>query len=367
MTDRIVRGCPWSAGAGHIPVTGQEDRSARTGGWDRRWHWAVVDPAAPLTGPRRPDTFLCTPPAAMAPPAPKPHKTAAMKKATSFLRLTRPEFLLGGIVLYWMGTRAGGDLSAGRYLLGQALVTSIQLVAQYANEFFDIDADTAHDNRTWFSGGSGVLATGRLEPIVAWRAAMIAGLASIAVMIAAIPVDWRLTAVGAVALAGSWWYSAPPPRLVAGGYGELATAVIVGALVPLTGALAAGDIDRALLVSFAAPTTLVSLALLLAVHAPDASSDAAVGKKTLFVRLGGARSILVHRGVAAASVISIVGMAAWRPPWSTLLALPGALVLAVSAVLMAPHPHGMRARWLTVTAVAPVVLVALGFGLGTVV
>ncbi|MBT8217547.1 MAG: prenyltransferase [Acidimicrobiia bacterium] len=288
-----------------------------------------------------------------------------MKKAVSFLRLTRAEFLLGGIALFWLGTRAGGDISIGRYLLGQGLVTSIQLVAQYANEYFDLDADTAHDNRTWFSGGSGVLAAGRLGPIVAKRAAQVAAAMAVLIAVAALAIDWRLTAIGAIALVGSWWYSAPPVRLVASGFGELTTAIVVGGLVPLTGAVAAGDIQARLLTSFVAPTCLVTFALLMAVHAPDADSDARVGKRTLTVRLGLARSAQLHRAVSIAAIASIFLLAAWRPDWSTGLAVPGAALLMTSTMLISPHPSGTRANLLTFAAVASLVAVSLGFGLGT--
>ena len=47
--------------------------------------------------------------------------------------------------------------------LGQLLVTSIQLMTHYANEYYDYDVDAAvGPARTPFSGGSGVLVGGQV-------------------------------------------------------------------------------------------------------------------------------------------------------------------------------------------------------------
>lgn len=251
------------------------------------------------------------------------------------------------------------------YLVGQGLVTSIQLVAQYANEYFDLEADSAHTNRTWFSGGSGVLAAGRLTPIVALRAAAVAAAVATGFLLAAVAIDWRLGVVGLIALAGSWWYSAPPARLVGSGLGEFTTTVIVGGLTPLAGALTAGDVDWRLLLSFVVPSGLTTMALLLAVHAPDIASDAAVGKRTLPVRLGEGRSALLHRSTVVATLAAVGLLAPWRPGCSTVLGLVAVPALAATAFLVYPIPHGVRAHLLTFSAVASLTLLALGLGFGT--
>ncbi len=56
----------------------------------------------------------------------------------AFLVLTRPFFLLGGVLLYLLGVTfalAGGiPFQLGYFVLGQLLVTSVQLMVHYANE-----------------------------------------------------------------------------------------------------------------------------------------------------------------------------------------------------------------------------------------
>ena len=77
--------------------------------------------------------------------------------------------MLGGFLLYALGAAAavqmGITINWAVYLLGQVVVTSIQLMGQYLNEYYDIEVDRLMaNNRTWFSGGSGVLSAGGISP-----------------------------------------------------------------------------------------------------------------------------------------------------------------------------------------------------------
>ena len=97
----------------------------------------------------------------------------------------------------------------------QAAVTSLQLMTHYANDYFDRDAD-ARAQRTPFSGGSGALVDGSLDPAVAWRAALVcllAGLSAAALLLAAGRPGSAALLIAIAALA--WAYSAPPLRLLA--------------------------------------------------------------------------------------------------------------------------------------------------------
>src|SRR5512139_3915247 len=97
------------------------------------------------------------------------------RKIWAFVKLTRPMFLGGAVLLYLLGAALawtqGAAINWARLLLGQLLVTSIQLTTHYANEYYDYDVDAAIGSaRTPFSGGSGVLVTGQLDRSVALHA-----------------------------------------------------------------------------------------------------------------------------------------------------------------------------------------------------
>src|SRR5262245_35998443 len=59
----------------------------------------------------------------------------------AFVRLGRPLFLGGGFVLYGLGAAVaaahGVRLNVALYALGQAVVTALQLMTHYANDYFD--------------------------------------------------------------------------------------------------------------------------------------------------------------------------------------------------------------------------------------
>ena len=230
-----------------------------------------------------------------------------MRWLAAFVRLGRPQFLVGGFLLYALGAAVavvnGAVLAIGPYLLGQAAVTAIQLMTHYANDYFDVAADRANLTPTQWSGGSRVLVGGVLSPRVALRAAQLLALVGAALVVTIFLRGGRATALAlAVALALAWAYSAPPFRLHSRGLGELTTAVVVTGLTPLSGFL-----EQRGALAGAAPLLLAQLplmglqfAMLLAIEFPDAAGDAAVGKRTLVVRLGGARAAALYRAVLVA-------------------------------------------------------------------
>ncbi|HJZ45880.1 MAG TPA: prenyltransferase [Roseiflexaceae bacterium] len=218
----------------------------------------------------------------------------------SVLRMGRPHFLLGGLLLYWLGVTMalsrGVPLNVWALLWGQAAVTAIQLMTHYNNDYFDFAADLANASPTHWSGGSRVLPKGLLEPGVAlWIAiALAASALGIALVLALMVRPGVLTfLLIAVALLLAWSYSAPPLRLHSRGVGELSTALVVTGMTPLVGFyLQTGQLGLALL--GVVPLCCMQFAMLLIIEFPDAVGDAAVGKRTLVVRLGGASAARLH-------------------------------------------------------------------------
>ena len=250
----------------------------------------------------------------------------------AFVRLGRPQFLIGGFLLHGLGAAVavagGAPFFLRGFVLGQAAVTCIQLMTHYANDFFDVAADQANATPTRWSGGSRVLATAALSPVVAWHAARV--LLLLAVVLIGVVAKrggagggWAAVALtGALALA--WAYSAPPLRLHSRGLGELTTAVVVTGLVPVVGFVvqAGGLHGAAPLWCAIAPLFGLQFCMLLAVEFPDAVGDAATGKRTLVVRLGGRGAAALYR----ACLVAIYGAL----PALSLLAMPPLAALAAS-------------------------------------
>jgi 1,4-dihydroxy-2-naphthoate octaprenyltransferase len=235
----------------------------------------------------------------------------------AFVKLGRPHFLVGGFTLYGLGAAlavAGGAVLAPvRYALGQAVVTATQLGTHYANDYFDLAADRANATPTRWSGGSRVLPGGALDPRLALVAAVaLYGAAVGAALALAVSVSGG-GAVLALALAMitlAWAYSAPPLRLCARGLGEATTAAVVTVLVPLFGyRLQAGGVGPAIGLAVLVPAAL-QFAMLLAIEFPDAAGDAAVGKRTLVVRLGAPAAARLYAAVTIAA-FGVLPICAW--------------------------------------------------------
>ncbi|MEO6600636.1 MAG: prenyltransferase [Polyangiaceae bacterium] len=251
----------------------------------------------------------------------------------AFVKLGRPKFLVGGLLLYGLGTAlaalAGAPTDWPRYVWGQAIVSTTQLMTHYANDFFDLDADRANSTPTRWSGGSRILPSGQIAPRVALTAALVLGACALllAVLIAAcvhgapliLPLSLSIILL-------SWAYSAPPLRLLSRGLGELTTALVVTLLTPMLGFyLQSGAFARLPLLA-CLPLCGLQFGMLLTIELPDAASDAALGKRTLVVRRGAEWGARCGAGVVVVSFCVL--------PLFVRFGLPSPI--AVAAAVLAP-------------------------------
>ncbi len=281
----------------------------------------------------------------------------------SFLKLTRPIFLLGAAALYALGiaiaASQGAAIDLTRVLLGQWMVTAIQLTTQYANEYYDLETDRmVAGNRTLFSGGSGVLAAGELSPRTALIAARICGTVAIIAIGLVATVSPPVALIGIVALLAGWFYSAPPLALMSSGWGELSASLVVAVLTPLTGfVLQTGRIDPAVFV-ISLPLVLIHIAMLIAFEFSDFEGDRATGKNTLAVRLGKSRAAQLHNALILGACAALLAYSVnWDAARWTWLALPLA-AWQIGGVAWRARRGWTQMQLLTVGAVALFVFAA---------
>jgi 1,4-dihydroxy-2-naphthoate octaprenyltransferase len=279
---------------------------------------------------------------------------------------TRPAFLLVTLTAVLLGLAcAAADgvhiapLSAGLTLLF-ALVAHAG--ANAINDYYDRDNDAGNIERVYpFTGGSRFIQRGLLTP----RATAWLGYGLLLLVVpAGLWLTWHAGAgllwIGLAGLLIGWGYSAPPLALASRGLGELAIVggwllVVVGSDYVQRGAFAPlpwqAGCGYALLVAN----------LLYINQFPDATADAAAGKRTLVVRLGRRRARLGFIVIAALSALCVpLGVACAVLPAPTFLAwlslpfsiaaarglwhhaeTPARLAPAIKAALAAAQVYGL--------------------------
>lgn len=239
-------------------------------------------------------------------PGPRPTtqlhpKNMTLRNLRLFIQLSRPIFLIGAALFFALGVGIADYLGVyvdwGLYVLGQAWVTMLQLSTHYLNEYYDAPSDAGNRNRTFFSGGSGAIGEGKLSPITALIAAAttLTITASLTViLLQRVPISPLLVFIMVMSFLGAFFYSVPPVKLAASGYGELTTSILVANLIPAFAfVLQFGDLHRLVAMS-TFPLTALHLAMMLTFEFPDYATDIKFEKFTLLVRMGWERGMTFH-------------------------------------------------------------------------
>ncbi|GAA1460649.1 1,4-dihydroxy-2-naphthoate polyprenyltransferase [Williamsia maris] len=235
----------------------------------------------------------------------------------------RPRTFPNAIAPVLAGTGAAawlGDALWWKALL--ALVVSVSLIVgvNFANDYSDGIRGTDDDR----VGPMRLVGSKAASPHSVRNAAFTAfAIAGVSGVVLSLTSAWWLILVGAVCIAGAWFYTGGKNPYGYAGFGEVAVFVFFG-LVGVLGTqfVQAGEIDWVGFVSAVAVGSYSS-AVLVANNLRDIPSDTESGKTTLAVRLGDKRTRDLHLGlVAVPSVLSVVLVIA--TPWALvgLLAAP---------------------------------------------
>ena len=264
----------------------------------------------------------------MSGPARQQVSVSTFQRAVYFLRLGRPLHLLGGFLFNGLGVSIayylGAEINWTIALWCQVAITATQLMTHYSNDYFDQDADAATVTPTRWAGGSRVLPDGLIRPRAALAAALVCcgvALGAIAVLVVIVSAPLLTLALLLLALALAWSYSSPPLWLNRRGLGEITGALLVPGLTTLLGfQVQAGRLAAQPLLAVV-PLCCFQFAMLLSVNFPDAVGDARVGKQTLVVIFGPARSGRFFVGALALAYLLL--------PLLVLAGLPGQVALVV--------------------------------------
>ncbi|MCR4404383.1 MAG: prenyltransferase [Candidatus Acetothermia bacterium] len=252
-----------------------------------------------------------------------------MLKLKTWARAVRAPFLLLSLVLVPVGVAAAW-WEAGVFSLARSLWTlaglvlahiSVNLLNEYSDYRTGIDLRTV---KTPFSGGSGVLPAGFLQPAAVYRLALAALLGAFAIGLYLAILSGPLLLI--LIFAGGAMIYFYTTHLARWGAGELVAGLGLGSL-PVMGAyfVQSGSFSLASVVAGLAPGFLTSNLLLLN-EFPDAEADRRGGRAHLVILLGKRRAAYIYVTLLCATYLSIIGSAASAiaPRWCLLglLSLP---------------------------------------------
>lgn len=297
-----------------------------------------------------------------------------LRKLVDLVRLGRPIFLIGGLILYALGAMIarsqGIPIDWGLYWTGQLALSSIQLMTHYLNDYWDAETDVGNRNRTPFSGGSGIIPEGRISRQTALYVGLLfmgVGITLFFLLVLGRGAGALFGSLFFLIFLGSYFYSTPPVKLASSGFGEFTTSMIVAGLLPMAAySLQAHRLDPlVLLATF--PLVTLHFAMLLAFELPDHESDEASGKRTFLVRVGRARGIQIHNALVVLAFASLAISPLLGLPWQVAIGTLIALPLAVTQIVLMVRLSRGRIilwSWLTFGAVALFALTAylMAFG-----
>lgn len=238
---------------------------------------------------------------------------------------TRPQFLplslllvsLGGAIAWWH-TRRFDPISFLLTLVGLVLA---HIGINVLNDYFDyeskIDLET---ERTLFSGGSGILPAGLLEPETVYKFGVgsLASALLVGIYLTVIS-GWLLLLIIIAGGISGYFYS---PRLAKWRIGEFAAGLCMGSL-PVLGAyfVQTGSFTGEAIIPSLAPGFLTANLLLLN-EFPDVRPDSKGGRNNLVIHLGKKKASRLYVALLGTVYLSIaVGVTTQLMPFTTLIGL----------------------------------------------
>lgn len=253
-----------------------------------------------------------------------------MSSASNWLEGARPHTWANAFAPVVAGTGAAaavGGAHAGRALLALIVAWALIVGVNYANDYSDGIRGTDDDRTGPARLTGGGLAKPEHVKMAAFAAFAVAGVAGIALSLWANA--WWFILIGALCIAGAWFYTGGKNPYGYRGLGEVAVFVFFGLVAVLgTQFTQAGRISWTGL-ALAVGVGGMSAGVNLVNNIRDIDSDKAAGKITLAVRLGDARARAVFALLAMAPVALTLGIAFGS--WAAIFGLVYG-VLALKAV-----------------------------------
>ena len=249
-----------------------------------------------------------------------------MSTAGHWIEGARPRTLPNAIAPVFAGTGAAAALGEAvwwKALLALVVALAFVIGVNFANDYSDGVRGTDDDR----VGPVRLVGSGLVAPALVKRAAFTCfGIGAAAGIALALTSAWWLIVVGALCIAGAWFYTGGRTPYGYNGLGEVAVFVFFGLVAVLgTQFVQAGRVDWTGLACAVAVGSFSS-AVLVSNNLRDIPTDTVTGKHTLAVRLGDSRTRVLHLVLVTMPFVMSVALVA-ATPWALagLLAAPFAV------------------------------------------
>lgn len=255
-----------------------------------------------------------------------------MTSLAAWVAGARPRTLPAAVVPVAVGTAVVAGDGIIWWRAGAALLVSLalQVGTNFANDYSDGIRGTDADERR--VGPVRLVGQGLARPKAVKVAAFVAfGIAALAGLALAAAVGWELLVVGAAAILAGWFYTGGPRPYGYAGFGELFVFVFFGVVATAGSAYVHTGRLSGLALAASVPVGLLATALLVINNLRDIPGDSEVGKQTLAVRLGDARTRQLFSGMLVVAMALVVGVSILGGrPWGSLGVI--GVVLALPAI-----------------------------------
>jgi 1,4-dihydroxy-2-naphthoate polyprenyltransferase len=224
-----------------------------------------------------------------------------------------------------------GVVAPGRAVLALVVAVSLMIGVNYANDYSDGIRGTDDERVGPLRLVGSQLAAPSTVRTAAFFAFGVAGVAGLTLI--SLSQQWWLIAVGVLCIVAAWFYTGGSHPYGYLGFGEIAVFVFYGLVGVLGTVLTQSGPPGALAVITAIGVGMLTSAVLVANNLRDIPTDAAVGKRTLAVRMGDRDTRRLYAALTLLPFLLSVGagLRSW-PMLLALAALPFA-VLPTRAVL----------------------------------
>ena len=250
-----------------------------------------------------------------------------MTSAAHWFQGARPRTLGAAVSPVVVGTAVAsryGDVVWWRAGFCLLLAIALQVGVNYANDY----SDGVRGVDTQRRGPVRLTASGLAPPARVKQAALLCfAVGGLLGIVLAVAVDWRLVLVGAASILAAALYSGGPKPYASSGLGEVMVLVFFGFVATCGSTYVHLERVPWLALGAAVPVGLLACAILLGNNLRDVDSDRDVGKRTLAVRVGKARTRALYRASIGLSLLTLLVLAPTAP---------GALLAAIAAPLAVP-------------------------------